>query len=73
VFEVFKVLDRIHTLKDHNETYGKKSNYIVMSSPIYSFFRDECMKVVGIPGDVTIYMGMTIVVLDRSDNLLIVG
>jgi hypothetical protein len=71
--EVLDLLGKIHELKKHNEIHGRDCKSIVMSKVMYHFFRDECMKVVGIPGDVTMYLGMSVVVLDRDDDLIMIG
>ena len=67
------ILGKIHRLKEYNDIHGRLSNTIVMSNIMYVYFREECMKEVGIPGDVTMYLGMSVVVLDKDDIFIMVG
>lgn len=70
---MLKILDNINTLYEHNKTYGRDCKSLVMSKVMYHFFREECIKVVGVSGDVTSYLGMSVVVLDRDDDLIMIG
>lgn len=63
----------IRQMMTANQIIRRRTSNIVLSNITYELLRKEMNEDVGVPGDITMYMGMSIVVLDTEELILLVG
>jgi hypothetical protein len=67
---------RIHTLYMTQKAKHKTTDNLVLSEPIYSALRRAVLgleEALNTGKQITSYQGMTIVCLDRDDDLILIG